>query len=89
MIEFDWQPVESSNVEALCWVDEGYIPQRDEGDPGTIRIGTLYVAFKNGSVYEYPNTLECVYKAVLGARSVGGTFNTLVRRDRGHRIGQR
>lgn len=65
--------VESSNIESLGWL------QTMEGKT------FLEVAFKNGTLYQYHTAGREVYLALIGAaddpdRSVGSTFNQLVRK---------
>lgn len=56
--------VSSSNVDSI-----GY-------DAGTL---TLEVEFRNGSVYQYFDVPEAVYRELLNAESVGGYLNSCIK----------
>lgn len=40
---------------------------------------SLQVKFKNGSVYQYENVTEEMFRTILQAASVGRTFNELIK----------
>lgn len=75
-----WEVVESSNVEALAFTEtEGIIMRTGENEAAHVEsIGYLWIRFKNGKVYCYPEVPQTLYKIVLNADSVGSAFNRLI-----------
>lgn len=80
----DWKDVSwrSSHVQALYFQQE----ERIEGHPQVAAmtqsgyyVGTLHVAYKNGSVYRYPGVSRSDYNAIFRAKSVGGALHRLIR----------
>ena len=59
-------PVISSNIESI-----GY----DEG------VGSLYVKFKQGKVYEYEKVPSYIYDELMAAESVGKYFNQVIKNN--------
>lgn len=67
---------ESSHVAALSWEKEGEIDCSGEV-PARYEYGTLYVAFQNGSVYEYVGVSESDWAAMQVAKSKGRALHRL------------
>jgi hypothetical protein len=63
----NWDPVESSNLEAVSWV-----PTHTDKDG--VRLGRLYVEFKSGDIYRYSDVPEGDADAIVSSDSPGGTL---------------
>jgi KTSC domain-containing protein len=63
------RPVSSANILSVGWQES------EEGSSG----GTLEVAFRSGHIYSYANVPESTYQQLLGASSVGKTFNATIK----------
>jgi hypothetical protein len=83
-MHFDWVPVESSAVRALCFVERGSIPLRTGYFE---RYGDLFVAYCNGTVYEYTPALHRAYETLLYAESVGRALNMVLAHGSGRKVG--
>lgn len=73
------QPVESSNIRSLGFVTEQSVDDVIEGLEMDDLLGTLYVAFTNGSLYGYSEVPAGVASEILRDESHGAAFNRLVR----------
>jgi hypothetical protein len=71
MNEIKMIPVNSSQIKSVGWVQEpGYEPPQ----------GTLYVEFKNGTVYEYFSAMETSYRSLIDPlNSVGTIFTNYIK----------
>jgi KTSC domain len=63
------RPVSSANIASIGWQES------EEGASS----GTLEVAFRSGHIYRYADVPESQYMALLGASSVGKSFNATIK----------
>lgn len=74
----EWREVESSNIEALAFVETERVAVW--ADPPVARgVGWLLVRFLNGGVYAYHDVHEIIYLILLAADSVGAALNRFVK----------
>tara|TARA_R110002012_G_C11386272_1_gene583955 strand:- start:195 stop:431 length:237 start_codon:yes stop_codon:yes gene_type:complete len=70
MAATEWTEVESSNIDRVGWTSPN----------------ALYIKFNNGSIYEYKSDdnllIHNYYTKLLAAESVGGYFNSVIRKDK-------
>lgn len=72
--DYEWELVQSSHIRALYFDPSGQIPC----DIPAFEYGYLYVAFKNGNIYQYAGISRSNYRAILTAESIGSALYNLV-----------
>lgn len=91
MNDYVWEPVESSHVLALGYsplgeftysTGDALVPVESE------KVVRLYVAFKDGGVYDYGCVTETTFHQLRAATSVGKTLNLLYPNMQFERVGQ-
>lgn len=84
-----WEPVESSHVAALGYSDMGHFIYHSEVNTlSNERVVRLYVAFKNGGVYDYGCVTETTFHQLRSAHSVGKALNMLYPNQQFEKVGQ-
>lgn len=74
--EYSWITVDSSMVQALCFVASGKIERSGKRRPEP--FGALYVAFNTGRVAMYPGVTQHDFSTIREAKSVGGALTVLL-----------
>lgn len=89
MTDYVWEPVESSHVLALGYSDVGHFIYHAAGNTlSNERVVRLYVAYKDGGVYEFPLITWTTFEQLVAAHSVGKALHLLFPARDFKRVGQ-